>query len=244
MDKDILRIVIIALGSLVIAGMLLWNFFKYREDRNQSNIDFEDEFLDEIDDSLVIDTQDDEFDIIPLGGVKDQDDSDYSPENLDYSTNNVDPEFQPELNYHATEPQGEVKIPNILQFSIVTVKESGFNGKQLQEVFAKVGLIYGSNQVFERLDEYKQVDFAVASMVEPGVFPTEDFDSFTCPGIVFFFQPKLVSDALTVFDDLIATIHVISTDLEGIEWDQDRQPLTTNTEKVIRNYLMQENLSL
>jgi cell division protein ZipA len=244
MDKDILRIVIIVLGILVIAGMLLWNYFKYREDRTPSNIDYDDEFLDEIDDSLAIDTKDDDFDIIPLGGVNDQDDSDYSPENLDSPGDDIGQEFQTELNYHATKPQGEIKIPNILQFSIVTDNESVFSGKQLQEVFAKVGLIYGSNHVYERLDEYNQVDFAVASVIEPGIFPDEDFDSFTCPGIVFFFQPKLVSDALIVFDDLIETIHVISTDLGGIEWDQDRQPLTAETEKMIREYLLQEILSL
>ncbi len=245
MDKDILRIVIIVIGTLVIAGMLLWHYIKNRQ--NQSGFNFFDrgDHLGEIDDSLVIDTKDDDFDIIPLGGVNDHENSDYLADDTEFTVNDIDQEFQVELKHHANEAGGAgFEIPDILQFGIVSAEESGFNGKQLQQAFAKVGLKYGSNQVYERLDEYDQVDFSVASMVEPGFFPADNLESFICPGIVFFFQPKLVNDPLVVFDDFTETIHILAVELGGIEWDHNRQPLTADTRQMIRNQLVQDNLSL
>ncbi len=67
MDKELLRVVIIASGILVMIGMLLWSFF--RNTRKRRKIDFYDKGnpLDKIDDSLVVKTDNDEFDIVPLG---------------------------------------------------------------------------------------------------------------------------------------------------------------------------------
>jgi cell division protein ZipA len=243
MDKDILRIVIIAIGALVIAGMLAWHFFKNK--RKYGDVFYDDDSLEKIDESLIIDTKDDDFEIIPLGSVN----ADEEPDDVQLN-DKLDPveevtdAYQPELKHHAAKAEPLKEIPDILQFGIVAVEGQSFNGEQLQKAFDKVGLKFGSNQIFERLDEYDQVDFAVACIVEPGVFPKQDFDSFTCPGITFFFQPKLVNDALVVFDDLIETIHIIATELGGIMWDQRRQPLTLETQQQIRELLVKKNLKL
>lgn len=244
MDKELLRIVIIVIGALVIAGMLLWHYFKNRRDRKISFYDNGDP-LEKIDESLIIDTKDDDFDIIPLGSVTEERDSEDFANTQDYADEEVAAEYQPELKHHAAEPTAPLdEVPDILQFSIVAEAGQSFNGKQLKQAFDRVGLKFGSNQIFERLDEYDQVDFAVASIVEPGVFPKENLDSFTCPGITFFFQPKLVNDALVVFDDLIETIRLISNEVGGIKWDQQRQPLTLETEQQIRELLVEKNLKL
>ncbi len=246
MDKDILRIVIISIGALVIIGMLAWHFFKSRRGRGIGFFDDGDP-LEKIDESLVIDTKDDDFDIIPLGSVNSEDNLDGSQLNDSFnSVEKVADAYQPELKHHAAEvePEPLKEVPDIMQFGIVAVEGKSFNGKQLRQALEKVGLKFGSNQIFERLDEYDQVDFAVASIVEPGIFPKQDFDSFTCPGITFFFQPKLVNDALVVFDDLIETIHIISSELGGIRWDGRRQILTSDTEKQLRDLLVQKNLKL
>jgi len=72
MDKELLRIVIITLGVLVMIGMILWSFFK--DNRSRREIDFYDEGdpLDKIDDSLVIKTDNDDFDIVPIGGPEEE----------------------------------------------------------------------------------------------------------------------------------------------------------------------------
>ncbi len=71
MDKELLRIVIITLGILVMIGMVLWSFF--RDNKSRRKIDFYDDGdpLDKIDHSLVINTENDDFDIVPLGGATD-----------------------------------------------------------------------------------------------------------------------------------------------------------------------------
>ena len=249
MDKDILRIVIIIIGVLAVIGMLAWSFFKNQQAKRKINFYDDGDPLGKIDESLVINSKDDDFDIIPLGGAKesdDFDDQDIFTEDRNFPVQEAEDDFQPALKHHASEPEEEpeLAVPNILQFIIVAKEQKQFSGEQLQSAFSKVGLNLGSNQVFERLDEYDQVDFAVASMVEPGIFPKEDFDSFSCPGIVFFFQPNLVNDALLVFDDLMDTLHILSTELDGIEWDQDRKLLTSDTQKMIRKLLVEAKLSL
>ena len=203
MDKDLLRMTIIAIGIIVVLGMIILHFFNNKNKRR--SIDFYDKGnpLDNIDQSLVLDTDNDEFDIVPIGSAVDID---------------------------AGEPvQEQVSIPNIIQFSLVASADEGFNGLALAKAFDYVGLEFGSMKVFERLDEHRRVDYAVASMVEPGTFPDEHLDAFSCPGLVFFLQPSELETPLPIFDDFIQTINFLATELDGVKWDHERQPLSDDT---------------
>ncbi len=219
MDKDILRIVIVAVGILIMLGIVVWAFIKDKKNRRKINL-YEDS-LDSIDESLIINTNDD-FDIIPIGSAQDD-------EQLTETTR-FDPQFNEPVGLDEVTPQ---PIPDIIQFSIVAVADQGFNGKELVESFNKQGLVYGSMQIFERL-ENNLVNFGVASMVEPGVFPDKDLESFYCPGIVFFMQPKELPNAAEVFEDFVATIDAIAEQLNGVKWDHQRQPLNQMTIQQIR----------
>jgi len=72
MDKDLLRIVIIAIGGIVILGMILWSVI--RNKRPQRSFDFYDDGnpFDNVDSSLVINTENDDFDVVPLGSALDE----------------------------------------------------------------------------------------------------------------------------------------------------------------------------
>jgi len=218
MDKDLLRIVIIAIGGIVIAGMVLWSFFKNKNTKR--GMDFYDRGnpLENIDESLILNTEHDDFDIVPLGSALD--DELY-----------VDPisSSSEEEHYEEQEQIDKVDQPKIIQFSIVASADEGFNGVDLIEAFDKVGLDYGSNKIFERLDEQRRIDFAVASMVEPGTFPETNLESFSSPGIVFFLQPGELDNPLEVFDEFIQTIDMLATELDGVKWDHNRQPLSDET---------------
>ncbi len=218
MDKDILRIVIIAVGVVVILGMILWSVFKNRRARKDINFYDRGNPLENIDESLIVKTDNDDFDIVPLGSALDD----------DYE---LDPITSSAENYlQETEAQKPVaELPKLIQFSIVARADEGFNGADLKQAFDSVGLEYGSVQVFERLDANRMVDFAVASMVEPGIFPKDDLESFSCPGIVFFMQPSEVDDPSGVFEDFINTINILATELDGVKWDHQRQLLTEET---------------
>jgi len=234
MDKEILRIVIIATGMVVVVGMLIWAYIKDKKARE--DMEFYDD-NDYADDSLR-DTRDD-FDIIPVGAKSDvdsyhaHDKSDrYYDEDDDepYYEQDDDPEFD-------QEPPPRAAAPAIIQFSIITKADEDFNGADLAEAFEMAGLEYGSLKIYERLDANRLVDFGVACIVEPGTFPDKDLENFNCPGIVFFMQPEALDDAPAVFDDYIETINLLAARLDGVVLDHRRQPLTEATIQAIRQSL-------
>jgi cell division protein ZipA len=126
-------------------------------------------------------------------------------------------------------PASRQDLPILIEFSIVARADEGFNGEDLFEAFERVGLRYGSVRVFERIDKNRLVDFAVASMIDPGTFPDSNLDEFYCPGIVFFMQPREVDKPLAVFDDFMETIDTLAEELDGVVWDNQKQPLTADT---------------
>ncbi|MFU8789727.1 MAG: cell division protein ZipA C-terminal FtsZ-binding domain-containing protein [Methylobacter sp.] len=239
MDKEILRIVIIATGMVVVIGMLAWAFIKDKQAReameiyDDDDIDYDDQLSDE---SL----EDEDDDSIPaaeadstVGAYQAYDKSARYYEDGDEDEDSDD--------YHEpstlVEPPPRTAAPAIIQFSIITKADQDFNGADLIEAFKMVGLEYGSLKIFERLDENRLVDYGVACIVEPGTFPEKDLDQFHCPGIVFFMQPEALDDARAVFEDYIETIALLAKRLDGVILDHRRQHLTEATVEAIRRGL-------
>jgi cell division protein ZipA len=248
MDKELLRVVIIATGLLVIIGMLAWHFFKNRGFSGSISLFGNLPIGGKIDESLVVHNEHDDFDITPKKtkrytepkeAVETVDNSAGMFENFD-----VDFDFADALNeQHAPdehelehEPEPRFIAPDIIKFCIMAKDDEGFNGHDLNRAFQIVGLEYGNLKIFERLDGNRLVDFGVASMVEPGTFP-EQMDDFFTPGIVFFMQPALLDDAVSVFDDLVDTISLLVIELNGEALDYKRQPLTDEAIDLIRHSL-------
>jgi len=234
MDKEILRIVIIATGMVVVIGMLVWAYIKDKKARE--DLEFYD---DDSDESLAadasVDTEDD-FDIIPLGAAKGNIGGHQAHDKADrYYDEDEDEDYYEQDD--DVEPPPRAAAPAIIQFSIITKADEDFNGADLVEAFKMVGLEYGSLKIFERLDANRLVDFGVACIVEPGTFPDKDLENFYCPGIVFFMQPEALDDAPAVFDDYIETINLLAEKLDGVVLDHRRQPLTDATVQSIRQSL-------
>jgi cell division protein ZipA len=233
MDKEILRIVIIATGMVVVIGMLVWAYIKDKRAReDQEFFDDENAFLSK--ESLVDIREDFNVDLdehikTNVSHAHDQADRYFDGDNEDedyYESDDDD-----------LEPPPRAAAPAIIQFSIITKADEDFNGADLVEAFKMVGLEYGSLKIFERLDTNRLVDFGVACIVEPGTFPEKDLDNFYCPGIVFFMQPEALDDAPAVFDDYIETINLLADKLDGVILDHRRQPLTDATVQAIRQSL-------
>ncbi len=236
MDKEILRIVIIATGMVVVIGMLVWAYIK--DKKAQEELEFYDDESDDDDELLATDTHrdtSDDFDIIPLGAAK-------SNVGAHHAHDKPDRYYDEDEDYYEQddddiEPPPRAAAPAIIQFSIITKADEDFNGADLVDAFEMVGLEYGSLKIFERLDENRLVDFGVACIVEPGTFPEKDLDQFYCPGIVFFMQPEALDNATAVFDDYIETINLLAAKLDGVILDHRRQPLTDATVQAIRQSL-------
>ena len=234
MDKELLRIVIIATGFLVMLGMILWSFLKNRkalEDLDDIGQEAVIGSSGAIDDSLRLHTERDEFDIVPIGSASRQA---FDREgDTDWRAGYDDFDIDEDIEANAREP-----IPDIIQFAVVASNEAGFNGVDLDAAFDRVGLEYGNLKVYERVNLNGDVDYGVACMVEPGTFPETNYlASFNCPGIVFYLQHGGLEDAQMVFDDFVDTIKIVAKELDGDIWDNKRQPLTEATIQAIRQRL-------
>lgn len=271
MDKELLRLVIIVSGVVVFLGMLLLSVFQSRKSRIRNLHYGKKNPLDNIDESLIVNLSEDDFDIIPLGSAREEDadqitikkadneriqwsDRDDADQPLfedfeefeDFDIRDGATELQEsekqtkqsDVNSQTAGPKSnQTTMPDLIQFSLVAIDDAGFNGAEIATALKEAGLVYGNMKIFERLDDNRQVDFGVASMVNPGTFPEQDLHLFSCPGVVFFMQPKLVDDPLAVFNDLISLVFLLSRQLRGELWDAQRQPLTEETIKSVRQSL-------
>lgn len=231
MDKELLRVVIIAAGLFVVMGMLAWHFFKNR--RSSQDMGFLDdlEITSNISESLMLHPERDDFDIAPKKSPR------YGDNQASDLFDDADGMFDLSEEDDGIEPAPRFTTPDIIQFSLIAKAPEGFNGFDLFNAFQIVGLEYGSLKIFERLDANRLVDFGVACMVEPGTFPDTDLEDFYCPGIVFFMQPSVLDDAVAVFDDFIETIKLLVIELDGQARDHLRQPLTDATIQMFRQSL-------
>ena len=227
MDKELLRVVIILIGMLVMIAMLLWHFFKSLRERREVGDYFDDSEYALGGDDFEID-EDDEMDIFPM---RDPVDGDALLDEDSIKPMHKEPPHQ------SAKPESKTALPALIEFSIVARADEGFNGEDLFDAFESVGLEYGSVKVFERIDKNRLVDFAVASMIDPGTFPDNRLEDFYCPGIVFYMQPRELDKPLEVFDDFIETIDTLATELDGVVWDNQRQPLTAETIAQFRQML-------
>jgi cell division protein ZipA len=238
MDKELLRIVIIATGLIIITGMLAWAFVKNTKYRRSLD-DFEDELQPEdtghpqraaIGDEDFPDMLDEEEDepvqiapAVPTG------------QPVRYEEPEIDDLVEEEEG--DAEPEPRFAAPSIIQFSVVANQDEGFNGFDLAQAFDIVDLEYGNLKIYERLDSKRLVDFGVASMLPPGTFPEQDLEAYYCPGIIFFMQPGELEDAAPVFDDFVQTAVFIANELDGTVLDHEHKPLSEKTVELIRRSL-------
>lgn len=231
MDKEILRIVIIATGLVVIVGMLLWTYVKSRKSQQYFDF-FKDDSFGRSEQPRAMYSGEDDFDIVPIGSARqgvnmsEKPITDYEQDEDIFDSDDED-----------IEPPPRFATPKIIQVSLVAKADEGFNGADLLSAFELVGLEYGSLKIFERLDGNRLVDFGVASMTGSGIFPDKNHAAFYTPGLVFFMQPGEVDDAQAVFDDYIQTITLLATELNGEIRDDQRKPLTEATIQLIRQSL-------
>jgi cell division protein ZipA len=224
MDRDTVRIIILVVGALVIAGIYVWGRYKQKIldtlERSSEFDVFERE--DEIDESRRPAVEADD------GFAEDAGEPASAEGNAAAGGEVTEPtEPLPEV---AGEPpartSGALGAPFLIQLSVV--KGGGrFPGEHLRDALIDLDLVYGEMGIFHRYDSaYREPLFSVASLVEPGTFPVNDMENFRTPGVLFFFQPAKVPDPLEVFDDLVDTCRGLAGALDGIVLDEHRAELT------------------
>ena len=244
MDKDVIRIIIFAIGLTVILGMIAWSYIQHEKQKhNASNFDdllsdddTQEEQALEAEDVAeeVVSLEEARLEKLRLEEMRRQPKPRFEKRGQKKVRGKPEPrvEKQPEPEpepYEAAIEPLDFSVPAIIQLSIVAPTEMGFNGVELFEILDDMGLEYGNLQIFERLDARRLVDFGVASMVKPGIFPSVNLAAFYSQGIVFFMQPSKLDNPAAVFEDFIRTFKFVAAQLGGEMWDYNREPLTEET---------------
>jgi cell division protein ZipA len=243
MDKELLRIVIIATGLIIITGMLAWAFVKSKKYRDSLEGDLEDETLPKSGFASRKAIAEEDF----LGALEADGEGSgaAAPASVSVSSSKTGRYQEPEVekpldgaDYEDDdEPEPRFSAPSIIQFSVIANQDEGFNGLDLAHAFDIAGLEYGNLKIYERLDSKRLVDFGVASMQPPGTFPDHDLENFYCPGIIFFMQPGELEDAVSVFDGFVQTAVFMAAELDGTVLDHEHNPLSEKTVELIRRSL-------
>ena len=242
MDKELLRIAIIATGLIVMVAMIVSAYLKSKEVEEDEFEEYEDEFEEEYEDDFeeesvkkpslaqslknayqqkVQQVQQQRQKIIPV--VEDEEDE-------------SEMDLEPSQEKYAHEPPAQPQTPSsILQFSVITKGQDDFNVADVFHVLENLGLEYGNMKVFERVDENRIVHFCVANMVEPGTFPDHDLENYYCPGVIFFMQfDEELQNPRETFDDYVSTAILFAKAMDGVVLDHRRQPLTDAMVNAIR----------
>ena len=242
MDRDTVRLILILVGITVMAGIYLWGRFKDPLTASLKNL-----------------FSAKESDESSAAGEDYQDPDEYFEESVRVISSGSDHRREPiftgldaDVDYHEDESEldGEDAVdsippndepggaPFLIQVSVIAGSGSFFNGTELKQALLENDLLYGDMGIFHRYNhDLTQTLFSVASLVEPGTFPIDDMASFECPGIVLFFQTARVSDPLATYDDLVNTSRELAQQLNGIQWDETRQPLGASKIAHMRNLL-------
>ena len=123
MDKELLRIVIIATGLLIIMVMLAWSYLNNKKSKDY--LDYEDDNFDE---SSSNDQIFDDYEEISSEQIPTSHDDYFDEDDL--------------------EPIPRPTAPAIIQFTLLANAEEGFNGIDLVNAFAIVGLEYGNLKIY------------------------------------------------------------------------------------------------
>ncbi|HLF97473.1 MAG TPA: cell division protein ZipA C-terminal FtsZ-binding domain-containing protein [Methylococcaceae bacterium] len=240
MDRTTVRLILLVIGVLVIAGVYFWPRIKPSLAKlgRRKREDFS------LDDDIVplhmhTHSRDEGFSRAADGRLVIEDDLAFGSEwNLKKpaaapSTKSTEP--KPAY----PRPPASAARPEVVQLSVIAAGDVPFSGPDLLDAFRAAGLEYGEMGIFHRRDpETGGTLFSVASVVEPGVFPHEGMENFSSPGVVLFYLPSRSGDALSAFDTMIAVCHELARRLNGVEWDAGRRPLTPETVSALRLSLL------
>ncbi len=90
----------------------------------------------------------------------------------------------------AIEPMASRSVPpEVIVINVLARNGAKFGGTDLVEAFLRNGLKFGDMNIFHRMQPAsKEVQFSVASAVEPGTFDLSAMEVFKTPGVSFFMR--------------------------------------------------------
>ncbi|MBT2990209.1 MAG: cell division protein ZipA [gamma proteobacterium symbiont of Ctena orbiculata] len=176
-----------------------------------------------------------------IGSVEAEDDE--APE-LDLTAESeaapMEPEQQDLFGFSAQE-ESPVDVPVLIIQINLRARSAPFRGPEIQKAMYDTGLVMNELSIYQRLtsDGSDKPTFNLASMVEPGVFPKQDVEAFSTPGLTLFTQLPGPGDSLGIFADMLFTAERLAAILDGELQDDTHSALTKQTIEHMRGEIME-----
>ena len=251
MDSTLLRMILLALGILVLVGMYFWETkrrfkrpaqAKKREDPEIGELNPEPEepedsgwhYADEEPDNL-------DAELAQLSRKVHEESADPVSSNSSLKVKEQEVE-QRELFGFSAKEESPVDVPaKIIQINLIAKKGQSFPGPAIQAATKELGLKSGEMQIYHRYTAggRKKTLFSMASLVEPGTFPFKTMEGFSTPGLALFAQLPGPGDSLAIFSDMLFTAQRLLAILGGELQDETHSALTKQTIEHMRSQIME-----
>lgn len=136
----------------------------------------------------------------------------------------------------------EVKLKRPDKFVIMNLfsKNEKFSGQQLLEALVTCGMKFGDMNIFHYPDENDATVFSLANAVEPGTFDLKAMEQLLTPGVTCFLKLHEVDNPMDSFEQMIAVMHKLALELNGVLKDDSHSTLTQQTieheRQIVREY--------
>jgi len=221
---DNLRVLMMIIGILIIAGIYLWGIgFDHRKaarklnKRSQSkrNKNLQEPVLE----TPVIRPREEEIDYTDVfrrqGGLLRDEDADL-PKDSQLKTGVVI--------LYVTSPSGY-----------------SFNGAVIRDALYAAGMNHGDQQIFHHYGVGQSISkesiFSVANMHNPGTFDLSNMEELQTDGMVLFMQIPAPIDPAVAFEHMLSTAQRLAEILKGHVRDERREYLSPEAIELLRSYV-------
>lgn len=223
---DNLRVLLMILGILIIAGIYLWGVgFDHRKaarklNKRRNKKKHQEPVLD----TPVIKPREEDFDYTDVfrrqGGLLRDEDADL-----------------PQVDSQ----QGRQSKTGVVVLYITAPGGFSFNGAMIRDALYAAGLSFGDMQIFHHHGVGKSVTkdsiFSVANIHEPGTFDLNNMDEFQTDGLVMFMELPAPIDPAVAFEHMLSTAQRLAEILKGHVRDERREYLTPDAIELLRSYV-------
>lgn len=269
MDPDVVRLILVLLGILLVAGIYLWDRYKRAMPRPRApkravkarsmraHSAPVDRAAVRAEPRLDAVASADDHDVLPEsvalepgpgrpGALPDPEPS--APGEWTAETPDRDSQAALDLrldahgdgDYLATDPALPDGIARLIVVVNLAAPEGGFSGAAIEKACSAAGLVFGDMAIYHFHEPASgRVMFSMASSVEPGSFPSGNMARFTTPGLSLFAQLPGVSDGVAIYDQLLQTAHRLAGLLRAEVQDERRNKLTRQMQEHTREAIIE-----
>lgn len=225
---DSLRLILLLLGLVFIAGIYFW--YRFKQDDDSMKFPPLEKILKQLGGRFSSTRK--EADLVASGEYDDFPDDDiehFSTFNSSHDEK-TDADALESMSVHTDMPV----LPGdelILVLAIMAGPGKQFSGLDILDTLLANGFVHGDMSIFHYFHDPadRQPVFSLASAVEPGIFDMNTIEALRTPGLSLFMQLPGTLDARTAFETMLEKGRLIATGLQGELCDETRSVLTMQT---------------